>query len=72
MTDQDIDEEFIDEDTEIEDSESDDESESSSDGRRSWILLLIVLAIGAILLGFFLAMRPAPIPLPPMKPPWLV
>jgi hypothetical protein len=39
---------------------------------RAWFLLLIVLVIGIMLLGLFVAMRPAPVIVPTLKPPWLV
>jgi hypothetical protein len=39
---------------------------------RALFLLIIVLFIGIVLLGIFIAMRPAPVIVPTMKPPWLV
>jgi hypothetical protein len=50
---------------------SEDVSEHSG-MHRAWFLLLIVLVIGLVLLGLFVAMRPAPVIVPTMKPPWLV
>jgi hypothetical protein len=39
---------------------------------RALFLMIIVLLIGVVLLGLFIAMRPAPVIVPTMKPPWLV
>lgn len=39
---------------------------------RAMFLLIIVLIIGIVMLGLFIAIRPAPVLVPTMKPPWLV
>jgi hypothetical protein len=55
--------------------DADDEPEYVSEYagiHRALFLLIIVLFIGIVLLGIFIAMRPAPVIVPTMKPPWLV
>ncbi len=49
-----------------------DESLPRSPRWRSWMMLFVVLVIGLMMLGLFLATRPAPLPPPTLKPPWLV
>jgi len=39
---------------------------------RALFLLIVVLLVGIVLLGLFIAMRPAPVIVPTLKPPWLV
>lgn len=39
---------------------------------RILLLLIIVLVIGVVLLGLFIAIRPAGVPMPTLRPPWLV
>ena len=39
---------------------------------RAMLLLILVLIIGIVLLGLFIVMRPAPVVVPTLKPPWLV
>ena len=61
-------------DTEESSEEADESTEYVSEYagiHRAMLLLILVLIIGIVLLGLFIVMRPAPVVVPTLKPPWL-